>query len=124
MNGIGALSGIALECRDPAALAQFYSAATGWPIVFASEDWVSIGEGPDALHLSFQRAPGYTAPAWPDPTSSMQFHLHLRVAELDAAEGALLALGATKFELQPHPETSRVLADPEGHVFCVCPARR
>jgi predicted enzyme related to lactoylglutathione lyase len=124
MNGIGVISGVALECRDPAALAQFYSSATGWPIVFASEDWVSIGEGPDSLHLSFQRAPGYAPPVWPDPASSMQVHLHLRVADLDAAEEALLALGATKFEAQPHPDTSRVLADPEGHVFCVCPARR
>ena len=33
MNGIGVISGVALECRDPLALAQFYSTATGYPKV-------------------------------------------------------------------------------------------
>jgi hypothetical protein len=53
----------------------------------------------------------------------MQVHLHVRVDDLDAAEKAVLALGATKFEHQPNPDTSRVFADPAGHVFCLCPAR-
>jgi hypothetical protein len=32
-GGVGQLSGVALECRDPAALAEFYSRLTGWPVV-------------------------------------------------------------------------------------------
>ncbi len=36
MSGIGRLSGIALDCPDPAGLAAFYSQVIGWPIVFAS----------------------------------------------------------------------------------------
>ncbi|GAA3215538.1 VOC family protein [Dactylosporangium siamense] len=123
MRGVGRLSGVALECPDPAALADFYSRLTGWPIVCADPDWHSVGESEDTgLHLSFQRAPGHRPPAWPDPASSMQFHLHLRVDDLAAAEEAVLALGATKPSHQPHPDTSRVFADPAGHLFCLCPA--
>jgi catechol 2,3-dioxygenase-like lactoylglutathione lyase family enzyme len=120
MNGIGQLSGIALECRDPRALADFYSALTGWPIVFSSTDWVSIGEGEAATrHLSFQRAPGHEPPTWPDPTSSMQFHLHFRVDDIQAAEAEVLARGATKLE----SADQHVYADPAGHVFCLVAAR-
>jgi catechol 2,3-dioxygenase-like lactoylglutathione lyase family enzyme len=118
---VGRLSGVALECRDPAALAAFYSSVTGWPIVFADEDWYSIGERRDAgFHLSFQRSPGHRSPEWPDPASSMQAHLHLRVDDLDAAERAVLALGASRYGHQPDAAHARVFADPAGHPFCLC----
>jgi catechol 2,3-dioxygenase-like lactoylglutathione lyase family enzyme len=141
MGGVGRLSGVALECPDPAALADFYSRITGWPIVYAHPDWHSLGESRSRgereerseaesrgrerndnadLHLSFQRAPGYQPPTWPGPASSMQFHLHFRVDDLDAAENAVLALGATRFDEQPDPARHRVFADPVGHPFCLC----
>jgi catechol 2,3-dioxygenase-like lactoylglutathione lyase family enzyme len=121
MNPIGRLSGIALECRDPQALAAFYSHLTGWPVVFSDPDWYSIGlDGDASFHLSFQRAPGHQKPIWPDPDSSMQFHVHVRVDDLDAAEQVVLALGATKFDHQPSPDHARVFADPAGHPFCLC----
>jgi catechol 2,3-dioxygenase-like lactoylglutathione lyase family enzyme len=123
-GGVGQLSGVALECRDPAALADFYSRLTGWPVVYAYADWCSVGESETAdFHLSFQRAPGHRPPTWPDPASSMQLHLHLRVDDLDAAERAVLALGGTKFDDQPGPDSSRVFADPAGHPFCLVPTR-
>jgi catechol 2,3-dioxygenase-like lactoylglutathione lyase family enzyme len=123
MSGIGSLSGIALECTDPAALAAFYTELTGWPVVYASPDWCSIGTSRDAdLHLSFQRAPDHRPPVWPDPASSMQFHLHLRVSDLDTAEAAALSLGASKPAEQPNPTGHRVLLDPAGHPFCLVPA--
>lgn len=116
---IGTLSGVALECRDPAALAAFYSAVTGWPVAHAAPDWYSVGRDGD-FHLSFQLAPDHEPPRWPDPASSMQAHLHLRVDDIAAAEDAVLALGATRFDHQPNPDGSRVLADPAGHPFCLC----
>jgi len=119
---VGQLSGVALECRDPAQLADFYSRLTGWPVVHVDPDWSSVGESEQAaFHLSFQRAPGHHPPTWPDPASSMQAHLHFRVEDLDAAERAVLALGATKFDHQPAPR-SRVYSDPAGHPFCLVPA--
>lgn len=122
MDAVGRLSGIALECRDPEVLATFYSGVFGWPIAYRSDDWWSIGED-DAFHLSFQRAPGYQPPVWPDPMSSMQFHLHVRVADLDAAQQAIIGLGGLLLAHQPHADTSRVFADPAGHPFCVVAAR-
>ena len=113
---IGTLSGIALECRDPKALAAFYSEVTGWPVVFDSADWVSVGAEGAAWHLSFQRSTGYEPPTWPDETSSMQFHLHFRVPDLGVAEHAVLKLGATKLGEAPG---FHVYADPAGHPFCL-----
>jgi predicted enzyme related to lactoylglutathione lyase len=125
MSGVGRLSGIALECRDPWRLANFYSQLTGWPIVYSNPDWYSVGESERAeLHLSFQRAPGHQPPTWPDPSSSMQIHLHFRVDDLDGAERTVLALGGTKFDHQLQPERSRVFADPAGHPFCLVPMRQ
>jgi catechol 2,3-dioxygenase-like lactoylglutathione lyase family enzyme len=121
MNGIGRLSGVALECVDPARLAEFYSRLTGWPVVYVDPDWYAIGESRHApFHLSFQRSPGHQPPTWPDAASSMQFHLHVRVDDLDTAERVVLALGGTKFAHQPNPNSSRVFADPAGHPFCLC----
>jgi catechol 2,3-dioxygenase-like lactoylglutathione lyase family enzyme len=113
-----------LDCRDPAALAEFYSGLTGWPVVHADADWYSVGEREKpGFHLSFQRARGHQPPTWPDPASSMQLHLHFRVDDLDAAERAVLAMGGTKFDHQPGLDRSRVYADPAGHPFCLVPTR-
>jgi catechol 2,3-dioxygenase-like lactoylglutathione lyase family enzyme len=119
---IGQLSGFALECPDPAALAAFYAEVTGAPLVHSSPQWCSL-ELRDGLHLSFQRSADYRPPTWPDPHSSMQYHLHVRVADLDEAEAAVLALGATRLPAQPSPDSARVVADPAGHPFCLVPAR-
>jgi catechol 2,3-dioxygenase-like lactoylglutathione lyase family enzyme len=124
VSHVGELSGVALECRDPALLADFYSELTGWPVVYNDPDWCSVGQSEKAsLHLSFQRAPSHEPPTWPDPASSMQIHLHFRVDDLDTAERAVLDLGATKFGHQPAPDRSRVFADPAGHPFCLVPTR-
>jgi hypothetical protein len=120
-GGFARVSGIVLECPNPAGLARFYSELTGWPILFSDAEWVSIG--PDEAfrpRLSFQLAPGHQRPTWPDDASSMQFHIDFTVDDLDVAEQAAIALGATKFAHQPSPSDFRVLADPVGHPFCVC----
>ena len=114
------LSGIALECPDPQVLAAFYAALLETPVVHSSPDWRSIEAA--GLHLSFQRAPGHRPPAWPDSASSMQFHLHFRVPDLDRAERRVLGLGAAKADHQPDPARHRVFIDPAGHPFCLCPA--
>jgi hypothetical protein len=115
------LSGVVLECPDPAALATFYSQLTGWPVQSTDVDWWTIGPDNDTRpRLAFQQAPGYQPPRWPDPATPMQFHLDFMVDNLDAAEPAALALGATKFDVQPNPTSFRVYADPVGHPFCLC----
>jgi len=48
MNAVARLSGIALECPDPATLDAFYGRLTGWPFEYASDDSYSVGEAADA----------------------------------------------------------------------------
>jgi len=109
-----------LECPDPEKLAQFYSDLTGWPVVDADPEWVTIREQKDSgQRIAFQKAPGYQAPSWPDPASSMQYHIDFVIDDIDVAEPAALALGATKFADQPG-DNFRVYADPVGHPFCLC----
>src|SRR3954447_13909504 len=111
MDDVGFLSGVVLECRHPMEVARFYSALTGWQLVFTDDDFVAIGEDPDAaFNLGFQRAPAHEPPTWPDPRSSMQSHLHIKVRDLDAAERRVLELGGSRVSAQPASMRYRVVA--------------
>ena len=59
---------------------------------------------------------------WPDPKVPQQFHVDVTVDDVDAAEQAVLALGATKTPEEPGvPDGNwRVYLDPAGHPFCLC----
>ena len=116
------LAGIVLECTDPRALASFYSELIGLPVLESDDEWSTVGEqGGTGVTVSFQRSPGYEPPTWPDPASSMQMHLDFWVQEeLDTAEQRAIQLGAKKVDGQPNPTNFRVMADPAGHVFCLC----
>ncbi len=121
MGGIATMHAVVLECPDPAALADFYGRLLGWPLVRDESDWATLRPTPEeGMRLSFQRAPDYRAPVWPDPASSMQYHLDVTVADLDRGEEEALKLGATKMAHQPEPDDFRVFADPVGHLFCLC----
>jgi catechol 2,3-dioxygenase-like lactoylglutathione lyase family enzyme len=114
---IGRLGSVVLDCPDPHALARFYSQLLGLPITGEDDDWVDIGDG-NGTTLSFQLAPDHQPPRWPDPAFPQQFHLDIRVADIDAAEPQVLDLGANL--LSKSEATWRVYADPAGHPFCLC----
>jgi len=105
------------DCPDARALAAFYAALLGWPEVDADDDWVTISNG--ANEISFQQVDDYTPPVWPGQEHPQQLHLDVDVDDMDEAEAALVALGATRHEVQPGT-TFRVMLDPAGHPFCVC----
>ena len=90
---IGTLSTVILDCPDPLALARFYSELTGLPITSTDADWVDVGDGEP--RLAFQLAPDHQPPQWPDPGPPRQLHLDVRVADVEVAEKAVLALGAS-----------------------------
>jgi Glyoxalase-like domain len=46
-------------------------------------------------------------------------HIDMLVDDLDAAEAAVIDLGATKHSDQPGT-SYRVFLDPAGHPFCLC----
>ena len=114
---IARLSLVALDCPDPAALAGFYSAITGWDVHHADDDWVTLRSDAGAT-LAFQLAPDYQPPVWPSADRPQQAHLDFEVDDLDAGEEQVVALGARKAEVQPGT-TFRVFLDPVGHPFCL-----
>jgi catechol-2,3-dioxygenase len=120
MPGIAKMRAVVLDCPEPRALAEFYRQLVGGELTHAEDDWVNLRDG-DTVLLSFQQAPDHQPPAWPDPDRPQQFHLDLTVDEagVDDAERRVLALGATKHELQPG-DNWRVYVDPAGHPFCLC----
>ncbi|MFE6172565.1 VOC family protein [Streptomyces sp. NPDC056464] len=115
---IAELGSVVLDCPDPRALAAFYASVLGGTIE-DQDDWVDL-KVPGGPILAFQAAPGFVPPTWPSPEHSQQFHLDLTVKDLDAAEEAVLALGAKPLEAEDRSRSFRVYADPAGHPFCLC----
>ena len=113
---------IVLDCPDPAALAAFYGTMFGWQVDTSNDDgshgWIDV-RADYGQCLSFQRVEDYVPPTWPSQEVPQQMHLDVVVDDLDAAEAAVLELGATKHEHQPGT-TYRVILDPAGHPFCLC----
>ena len=129
-NGIGytdempvaRIRSIALDTRDPAALARFYQQLIGGEVDDTDLEWVTL-RGDEIPPLSFQLAPDHQAPEWLNPDRPQQFHIDVTVSrnELAAAEAQVLAAGATKHQHQPgEAEGWRVYVDPAGHPFCLC----
>lgn len=127
------LAMINLDGPDPRVQSAFYGALLGWETVVAEDEYAMIsGEG---APIGFGRVPGWAAPPWPDPEGTKRFHLDLAVDDLEAATAHARELGATLPEHQPgerYPASGataplrsvppwRVLLDPVGHPFCLCP---
>ena len=110
------LMGVMLDCPDTKVLSAFYSALLGKPITFEGDGMAMIGNDGEQP-LLFQQVADYTAPQWPDPAFPQQFHLDVLVDDFDAAEQAVLALGATR--LEGGAKTFRVYADPASKPFCL-----
>ena len=117
MEPVARLTVVALDCRSPRELAEFYSAVTGWTIGKVDDDWIELASD-GAVTIAFQLAPDHQPPDWPGDEHPQQLHLDFDVDDLDAGEAAVLALGATRASAQPDPEW-RVFLDPAGHPFCL-----
>ncbi|WP_214416117.1 VOC family protein [Sphaerisporangium fuscum] len=112
------LIAITIDCAEPKKLAEFYSKITGWDVTYAEDAYAAVGN--ETTNIYFQQVPERKAAAWPGPDK--QFHLDFRVPDVDKAVQEYIELGATKPDFQPGGHWT-VMADPEGHLFCVCPER-
>ena len=109
---------LVLDCPDPIGMAEFYAALLGWtPKIDPDGSWATIASGDRGIH--FQRVEGFRAPQWPGQEVPQQMHIDVDVDDLDEAEVAVVALGATRHDHQPG-ERFRVFLDPAGHPFCLC----
>jgi hypothetical protein len=106
---IGQLHSYVIDAPDAHALATFYAELLGMQVQGSpGDDWVVVsGQG---YRLAFQQAPDLQPPDWPDPARPQQAHLDVRVADVDTAEPAVLALGARRlpggggdFRVYAHP---------------------
>jgi hypothetical protein len=116
----GPVAAVVLDCADPAALAPFWSAAAGWPVLNATADIVGLrspaGTGP---YLELLRVPGRKA---------VKNRVHPDVAPYrdddPAAEVARLAgIGGRPADIGQGSVSWTVLADPHGNEFCVLSPR-
>lgn len=110
------LAAVSLDCADPLELATFYSRLTGLEITFSNDDFAALGGD---IYLTTQRVEGYAPPTWPEAERAKQIHLDFATDDLDGAQQIAVELGATVPEVQPRPDSWRVLLDPAGHPFCI-----
>ncbi|GAB4097418.1 VOC family protein [Brachybacterium horti] len=120
---IAPLASVSIDCPDPGALAPFYSALLGLSEAFAAPDGSVVALSGAGPMITLMRADDYVAPQWPDGPQHQQMHLDLAAEDLDAAAGAVLAIGGTEAGTQPDPERWRVMLDPVGHPFCLSAVR-
>ena len=110
------LMGIMLDCPDAAALSAFYAELLGKPVTYQADGVAMIGS--DGEHpVLFQQVADYTPPQWPDPAHPQQFHLDVEVDDVEVAEKAAYAIGATR--MPGGGEDFRVYADPANKPFCL-----
>jgi catechol 2,3-dioxygenase-like lactoylglutathione lyase family enzyme len=107
----------ALDCADPAVLADFWAALLGGEVAHRNDEFHAVKVDEDWLVAV--KVQDYVAPTWPDPTVPKQMHLHLKVDDLDTAQAGAVRLGARVATEQTNPERWRILLDPAGHPFCL-----
>lgn len=122
------LYALTLDCTDPYALATFYAELLGWEIPYHDAEFACLG-APGAAQgaypgIMFQRNPVYKPPVWPEEPDAQQqmAHLDLAVNDLEKAVRHAVHCGASVAEKQ-FSDDWRVMLDPAGHPFCLCPMK-
>ncbi len=108
---------VVIDALDLPALAQFWSAALGWPVLSSREREVVIGPSLDAPIGVCLMPAGETR-----KTVKNRVHLDLTTTDgdRDSEIERLIGLGASRVDVGQGDEVSwDVLADPEGNEFCV-----
>ena len=116
----GAVAAVVVDSLDPLRMAEFWSAATAWPIV-ATTEWTASLRSPDA------RGPWLEFVQVKDP-HTVKNRVHLDVAPLLeddhwAEVTRLLGLGAHRVDIGQGTVPWQVMADPENNEFCVLTPR-
>lgn len=113
---VARLASTAMDCADPASLAEFWAALVGGEVAYRSDEFCAVKTANG--WLATVKVTDYQPPTWPGGGVPKQMHLDLATADLDAAEAEALRLGAHKASEQPAPDRWRVMLDPAGHPFC------
>jgi catechol 2,3-dioxygenase-like lactoylglutathione lyase family enzyme len=108
------ITAISIDCRDPEALARFWSAVLGWEVVEREDGFVSLGSTTSALTLDLIQVAH-------DKAVKNRVHFDVNATDRDQAAELerLLALGARPVDIGQGDVSWHVLADPEGNEFCL-----
>ncbi len=123
-----------LDSTAPRTLAEFYRQLLGLAYRPGDEpptdgtadtaDWLVLVDASGARVLAVQEVPSLTPTTWPSHQVPMQLHLDFTVssrAELERQRGRAEELGARLIldRTDEPDEPLYVLADPDGHPFCL-----
>jgi predicted enzyme related to lactoylglutathione lyase len=117
MTETGPAIGLVLDCKDPAALAGFWTAAL---------DYMSVGEAGAYVILLPNGRPGPKLLLQRVPetkTTKNRMHLDIDAVDIEAEATRLEVLGARRVandQFHEHGSNWILMADPEGNEFCVC----
>jgi len=120
-NHVTELIAFTIDTSDAGRLAQFYADLTGGEVTGVYPEYGYAQASVLGSTLNFQTVQDYTRPQWPGQDQPQQYHLDLRVGDLEAASDHARSLGASVADTQPEGATWRVMLDPDGHPFCLCP---
>jgi predicted enzyme related to lactoylglutathione lyase len=114
---------VTIDAVDADPVASFWEAALGYDRLYEREPYIVLGPPPgDARpRLVIQRVQRVTSDKTP-------VHMDLRVDDPDSEVARLQALGASVEWVVDETASGFIrwttMADPQGTLFCVCPARR
>ena len=112
-QGVGRLTNITIDARDPQKLAEFWGSLLGVGIHHTWGPYVFLERLPSGLEIEFQRV------AEPKNAKN-RVHLDIRTDDLDQATDRAVALGARLLEeVDEEGHGWNVMADPEGNEFCL-----
>jgi predicted enzyme related to lactoylglutathione lyase len=116
----GAVAAVVMDAVDPLRLAEFWSAASGWPVVETTK------------HTASLRSPAARGP-WLEFIRTEEPHTTKNRVHLDVAPyltddhwaeiTRLTELGANRADIGQGPVPWEVMTDPEGNEFCVLTPR-
>jgi predicted enzyme related to lactoylglutathione lyase len=108
-------SSVTIDCLDPQRVARFWSALLGREPGPSQDGWVYLGERDDPQpRLVFQ-------PVLEPQTGKVRIHLDVAVDDIDEAVTGVVDLGG-RYTGERHEYDEGVvvvMADPEGHQFCL-----
>jgi catechol 2,3-dioxygenase-like lactoylglutathione lyase family enzyme len=110
------INNLTIDCRDPKALAEFWTTALGWQVVDESEDGVMIAPfadpHPGVFPVYFQENPDAKV-------VKNRWHFDLAPVDQAAEVARLQSLGARHADIGQGDVAWVVMADVEGNEFCV-----
>ena len=110
------INNLTVDCRDPKALADFWTAALGWQVVDESDDGVMIAPFAEPQSGVF---PVYFQENPDDKVVKNRWHFDLAPVDQAAEVARLQSLGAHHADIGQGNVPWIVMADVEGNEFCV-----